>query len=672
MFLKFRKKHINLLSFSSILLKKTNRIMMKNLLILFFSMCIVGTTFGQEIYYSESFDSGLPDGWTEDGGWVFGTGATVSSQFFGVPDNGSNYACFNDDALGNGALGGGTLISSAIDLTAVTGDLFINLNSYFPNLDYLGSDERAIVSISNDMGSTWNEIQSLDGLGTNLGIEFFDVSEYAGQTVWVLLEYDDGQQWNFGWAVESVVFADAPTIPRRRYSINAGGASTFSDAKVGEKYKVSGFVANSGIENINSFDVVISDGTNEIRETLDGFDIAIYEVARYSLSESIEILDGSQNYTVSIENVNGDAEVDEDESDNTAEFTFRGITVEGDRGIMVEEATGTWCTWCPRGTVYLDEMSKRFGSSFVGVAVHNSDPMVLADYDNAITTFNGFQGFPSVIYNRESIIDPADIVSPSISDMDDKAPAGITVGAQYDDATGAFVSSIELLFGEDSDADYNVSIILTEDGVSGTGDGWNQINAYGGGGNGPMGGYEALPGNVPDFLMVYDHVGRALIGGFEGVDNVVTGAYVAGDVDSYLFDEVQIDAAMNTDNMHVIGVITDNGSGEVINVASVSFEEALANGLSTSVSEFVDNHAVEVFPTLVEETTNLTLRLDGAKNVKVYLVNQMGQRVSSINYGTQMGSVQLEYNMSNVQSGMYFLQLDVEGQIVTRKITKVN
>lgn len=644
---------------------------MKNLLIFLFAICIVGTGYSQEVYFSESFDSGIPDGWTEEGGWTFGSASEVSSAYFPIPDDGGGYACFNDDALGNGAVGGGRLVTSAIDLSAATGELYLNLTHFFPNLDYQGSDEQAIISISTDMGSTWDEIDNLNGLGNDLGLSFFDLTSYAGQTVWLLFEYDDGQAWNYGWAIGEVAFADEILAPRRSYAINAGGATAFADALAGETYKVAGFIFNSGTESINSFDVIVSDGTNEVVETIDGLDIGYFEGGRYSLTEGIAITSGSQDFTLSIANVNGSAEEDEDTFDNSVDFTLRGIEVDGDRAVMVEEATGTWCTWCPRGTVYLDEMAKRFGSSFVGVAVHNNDPMALASYDSAITGFSGFEGFPSVIYNRESIIDPSEIVNPSISDMNDAAPAGITVGAQYDEATGAFLSSVELLFAEDTDADYNVSIILTEDGVSGTGPGWNQINAYSGGGNGAMGGFEALPGSVPDYLMVYDHVGRALIGDYDGVANVVTGAYVAGDVDSYLFDEYQIDAGLVTDNMHVIGVITDNGSGEVINVSSVSFDEALANGLSTSVSEFIDNHAVNVFPTLVEDNTNVTLRLDGAKNVKMHLVNQMGQRVSTVNYGTQMGSVQLEYNMSNAQSGMYFLQLDVEGQIVTRKITKV-
>lgn len=645
--------------------------MMKNLLIFLFSICIASVGFSQEIYFTETFDGGIPDGWAEEGGWTFGTANEVSSAYFPVPDDGTGYACFNDDALGNGAVGGGLLTTSAIDLTAATGDVVLNITHFFPNLDYQGSDEQAIMLISTDMGATWEELRNLGGVGNDIGIEFFDMSSYGGQTVWLAFEYDDGQNWNYGWAITSIEIADQALIPRRNYSINAGGAPAFSDAKAGETYKVSGFVFNRGSENITSFDVVVNDGTNEYTETIDGLDIAYFEGARYSLTEGIEIAAGSQDFTLSIANVNGEAEEDEETIDNSVDFTLRGITVGEGRAVMVEEATGTWCTWCPRGTVYLDEMAKRFGSSFVGVAVHNNDPMALTEYDDAITGFSGFQGFPSVIYNRESIIDPSEIVNPSIDDMDDTAPVGITVGAEYDSSTGAFRSSVEVLFVEDTNADYNVSIILTEDGVSGTGAGWNQINAYAGGGEGAMGGFESLPGSVPDYLMVYDHVGRALIGEYEGVANVVNGEYLAGDVDSYLFNEYLIDSGFATENMHVVGVVTDNGSGEVINVASVSFEEALANGLSTSVSEFIDNHAVNVFPNLVEDMTNVTLRLDGAKNVKVHLVNQMGQRVSTTNYGTQMGSVQLEYDMTNAQAGMYFLQLDVEGQIVTRKITKV-
>ncbi len=645
--------------------------MMKNLLFLLFSFFLLNSIYGQEVYMSTSFDDGMPDGWSVDGEWTFGSASEVSSQFFNVPDDGSGFACFNDDGLGQGAVGGGRLITAPIDLTEVTGDVYLLMNSYFPNLDYQGSDERAIVHISTDMGTTWEELTELVGRGGVIGPEWMNMSDYAGQTVMLTFEYIDGDQWNFGWALASVEVSNELNIPRRDYSINAGGASTFTDAKAGEKYKVSGFISNRGLDPINSFEVVVSDGTNEITEMFSGYNIEIFGAGKYTLSEAINILNGSNDYTVSIQNVNGEAEEDEDISNNSATFNLNGIEIASNRAVVVEEATGTWCTWCPRGTVYLDEMAKRFGSNFVGIAVHNSDPMVLSEYDNAITSFNGFTGFPSVIYNRERILDPSEIVSPSLNDMQDPAPVGITVGGQYDPATGAFVSSVEIQFVEDTDADYNVSVVLTEDGMSGDAADWGQINAYSGGGQGAMGGFEDLPSPVPASLMVYDHVGRALIGGYEGVENIVVGEYANGDVDSYIFDEYNIPGDMNTENVHVIGLITDASSGEVINATSVSFDKALANGLSTSIEEFIENHFVDVYPNLVESQTTISLRLSDAKNVQANLVNQIGQVISSVDYGVQAGTTQLEYDMSTVNSGMYFLQLNIDGKIITRRITKV-
>ena len=51
------------------------------------------------------------------------------------------------------------------------------------------------------------------------------------------------------------------------------------------------------------------------------------------------------------------------------------------------------------------------------------------------------------------------------------------------------------------------------------GSGYNQSNAYAGGGNGVMGGFETLPSSVPAAQMVYDHVARVIAPSFTGYAN---------------------------------------------------------------------------------------------------------------------------------------------------------
>ena len=60
--------------------------------------------------------------------------------------------------------------------------------------------------------------------------------------------------------------------------------------------------------------------------------------------------------------------------------------------------------------------------------------------------------------------------------------------------------------------------VVVEDGVRGTGSGYNQVNAYSGGANGPMGNYHNLPNPVPAAQMVYDHVARAILGNWVGTE----------------------------------------------------------------------------------------------------------------------------------------------------------
>ena len=40
--------------------------------------------------------------------------------------------------------------------------------------------------------------------------------------------------------------------------------------------------------------------------------------------------------------------------------------------VLFEEATGTWCQWCPRGAVYMDSLHKVYPTTAMLVAVHNS------------------------------------------------------------------------------------------------------------------------------------------------------------------------------------------------------------------------------------------------------------------------------------------------------------
>ncbi len=643
---------------------------MKKLFTFLMFVVSISMVTAQTTYYSEDFNAGLPDGWTTDEvGWMVGTPDALSSAYFAVPASADgNVACFNDDGLGNGAVGGGSMTSAAIDLTEVEAPLWLEFKSYWPNLDYQGDDETAIVSISTDMGMTWTELKNLVGGNTaDFDPEFMDISDYAGQTIWLQFTYDDGQQWNYGWAIDDISISDAITsVPPRSYFVHAGGATMMDMAQEGVEYKVSGFMGNRGLETITSYDLVLTDGTETVMESFTDMDIPFNTTVRFDMSQGI-MVEGNKAWTLSIENINGNMEEDEVTDDNRSSFNLNAVSdMHPDKGVVIEEATGTWCTWCPRGTVFIEEMSKRFKDNFVGIAVHNADPMVLGEYDSSITSFPDFPGFPSVIFEREEILDPGDIVAPSRTEMTIAPPAGITVGATFDEATRSFVGSVEVNFLQDVSADHTVLIVLTEDGVTGAGNDWAQINAYSGGGQGPMGGYELLPGAVPAELMVYNHVARALIGGFDGVADVVTGDFLAGDTKGYIFDSFTIPSNQVETNMHVIGLLV-GPDGSITNAKSVSMADALANGLTSTKAVF-RNDLANVFPNPASHNATIELNLETSSTVFVEVFNATGQRVVAQNHGTLSGNNMLSLSTTDFANGIYtvHIKLDENTSIVKK------
>lgn len=50
------------------------------------------------------------------------------------------------------------------------------------------------------------------------------------------------------------------------------------------------------------------------------------------------------------------------------------------RRMVMEEATATWCGWCPQGIVAIDVLKRDFPDNFLAIAIHgNGDKMAYID-----------------------------------------------------------------------------------------------------------------------------------------------------------------------------------------------------------------------------------------------------------------------------------------------------
>lgn len=148
------------------------------------------------------------------------------------------------------------------------------------------------------------------------------------------------------------------------------------------------------------------------------------------------------------------------------------------RRSVVEEYTGTGCGWCPRGIVGMENMRKKFGDKFIGIALHQfngSDAMYLSGDKYAPLSFSGA---PSCIIDRSGTSDPYYGAASAVEYMlTQPTKVAIEVEASWTSDgrnVKATSSTISLIDG----ASFNIEYVLVADGLSGNTTSWAQANYY--------------------------------------------------------------------------------------------------------------------------------------------------------------------------------------------------
>ncbi|MFZ2899114.1 MAG: Omp28-related outer membrane protein [Saprospiraceae bacterium] len=626
---------------------------MKKLFTLFLAISMVGAISAQT-YLSENFEAGIPAGWTAENQWKHGNASNLSSQYFTFPAH-TSFMAVNDDALGSSGNGTGRLISADIDLSTATAPL-LTFDAYFINGDYQGTDEKARLFVSKDGGATWTLELDLGGAGSwqSAGIL---LSDYAGETIKLAFDYADGNGWNYGYGVDDVRIEEAPALDVKLSSLNIRNA-----ALTGMTATVAGTIKNNGTTPISSVKISWSDGTNEYEDVLNGLNIPTLGTYDFVHSSQATTAQGDNVITVTLSEPNAGA--DENPDDNSLEHTLVGYTPAPGKKVVVEEGTGTWCGWCPRGTIFMDYMADEYEGFFIPIAVHNGDPMTNATYDDLL----GISAFPNMVIMREetfgfgTVQDIEDRFFPRIAE----APAALVQSAgTFDPVTRDLSITAEAHFQTSVSGDYRLAVVLVEDGVTGTGSGYNQVNYYSGGANGPMGGYENLPDPVPASQMVYDHVGRTLVGGFYGAAGSVPASVSADEFVAFSFDAVNIPAAYNIENLIAVTMLL-GPDDEIVNANSQSWEELLNAVLDAE--EVISQQSVDIFPNPVSDFASVKINLEAASQVTVRVINMAGAEVAFRDYGVQSGELVFPIDVRNLPSGLYQVQLTMNDGQITKKV----
>lgn len=430
-------------------------------------------------------------------------------------------------------------------------------------------------------------------------------------------------------------------------------------------------VKNLGLTTISSFDVVLNYGSTELTESVSGVSLNSFDGMTVDFNSPIILGEGSSALIATINNING-LNIDDDTSDDSKTIEVTAVKPADGKMVIAEEGTGTWCGWCPRGTVAMDLMARDFEGFYQGIAIHNGDPMELAVYDQDLDV----SGYPSALVDRGTEIDPGDIKVDFMERILVEPSAFISNGASVDE--DSLNVSLTVDFNLAASGNWKIACVLTEDNVSGVSSGYSQSNYYSGGDAGDLVGVDGtnwadLPGTVSASNMVYHHVARALSPSFEGYagfpNSIESGS-------TYTFNfKFAIDENWKTEDMHIVGMLIGADS-KIDNGSSSSIDDAIAAGFvsgtnvlgTTKLSQFDD--VLSIYPNPSTDLVKLSLNIKDAATLELKIINVMGQTVASRNYGNLVGSQILPLNVSEFPAGIYTVEVLVNGSLSTKQFVK--
>ena len=334
-----------------------------------------------------------------------------------------------------------------------------------------------------------------------------------------------------------------------------------------DSFQVAATVSNEGQAVIHSFNVSYSvDAGAEQSQHFSGLNL--------ELGDSMELVHalpavlnqpGNSSIEVRISEING--QQDANPQNNRISRMVSAVTYRPKKMVLAELATGTWCGFCVRSSCFMDYMQANYPETWIGVAMHNNDPMMHPPYNNAIPQIiPGFDGgYPSVTSDRTPGNDlPNNLEARYLERIRAVSPATIEIKNYFWDPVSQQLSfDLESEFVADVNSELRFGAIITEDSVTG----FSQANNYSGGSFGPMCGFENLPNPIPPSQIHFDHVARLVLDGPFGSPGSLPATVSNGAIHSKSFT-CTILSSWDYNRLSVIGFLLNTASGEILNATN--------------------------------------------------------------------------------------------------------
>ncbi len=422
---------------------------------------------------------------------------------------------------------------------------------------------------------------------------------------------------------------------------------------------VTGILTAFSEEEINAFTAYYEHNGETFTKEISGISLKDGESHTFSFDQKIPVSIGDTiRYKVW-------AKVNDIEADavNCTTVPFLFIP---NRKIVVEEGTGMWCGFCPKGIVAMEEMHKKYPETFIGIAVHYDDEMEVQGYAKPMA----FPGYPSAFVNRTRVSDPpmveatidgkicyttlyGGLETVFLEALAETTHAEISLNVKTTeekiDATVSTRFAIPV-----KDASYQIAIAVIENEVT---EPYYYQENYFAGDNVLIGGYESMPDRI--IGATFHEVARAIYDNYKGIPGSVPANCAAGEECVFEFTTDIPESVKNIDNVQIIAMLIDMNSGEIMNAD-------IANATTTGIGNAMTDNAPALTYKMEGETCIVDFNSASASPATLSLYTASGVRLHSATLNGGKASHAID---TNGMKGVHFISVMQDNKVSTLKMT---
>ena len=367
----------------------------------------------------------------------------------------------------------------ALDIPVKTEDL---VNEGFTELE-LPSPYAVPAGKTLYVGYTFEIAELVDGASYPLIIRYNGAN--IEESLWLKVPSLGGDEWmddfvSYGPLAVQVLLDGE--FPHNALAVNSSFLDVFALADGTAEATIT--LTSKGLGQVSSIDYIVGDANSDLPEQ--HLDIKPFSGMNATATVRIPLkADAQPGRTIryiTITKVNG---VDNVIENAITSGYFVTLTKAVPRKTVVEEFTGTWCGWCPRGIVGLEKINEKFGDEAITIAIHSDDPMA-AHY--GVTPGS----YPMAYVDRGFAADPyygitdepagiCDLVTERHAVL---AEASVNLQSPTLAKSGSVTFKTEVTFNYDNpQSNYAIGYVLIADGLKGSGKSWAQANYYSGNAN---------------------------------------------------------------------------------------------------------------------------------------------------------------------------------------------